>query len=169
MPRHTTSLQIGAVKAGGQICKFAVEAAFLKSTMTDRSGKISIAICGGGIAAVCLAYGLLQHAHLDVKIYEANQILREDGAAVGLGGNAQEALQLLGPEMRAALDKAGGTRMTPSIRYMMVFRNHQATARKNLAKGKSHREQAIMLGSTFSTSTAPNLRSLSIAVRSCGS
>lgn len=83
--------------------------------------KIKIAIIGAGITGICLAHGLRKYPHLDATCYEANSTIREDdGAAVGIGGNGQEALQLISSELRAALDKAGGTTLNPSLRVMIV-------------------------------------------------
>lgn len=82
-----------------------------------------IAIAGSGIASLCLAHSLIsKHPQWEVKIFEAGPELREEGAAIGLGSNAQEALQLMSPSLREALDEAGGTRMDPSVRIMIV--NH---------------------------------------------
>lgn len=82
--------------------------------------KFKVAICGAGITGTCLALGLLKHQHLDVVCYEASTAFRDEGAAIGLGGNAQEALRLIGPEVRDALDEAGGTVMIPGVRVMLV-------------------------------------------------
>jgi salicylate hydroxylase len=82
--------------------------------------QLKIAICGGGIASLCLAHALCKHPQLHVTIYEASLTFRDEGAAVGLGSNAQEALRLISPDLRDALDAAGGTIMDPSARLMMV-------------------------------------------------
>ena len=84
--------------------------------------RLNIAICGSGLASLCLAHALSKHTHLQVKIFEASPVFRDDGAAYGLGSNAQEALALISPELRNALDEAGGVRMDPSLRLMMVSR-----------------------------------------------
>ncbi len=66
---------------------------------------LSIAIIGGGIGGICLAIGLLKHAHINVQIYEAAPKWVQIGAALGFGPNAQAALELLGPETAAAFKK----------------------------------------------------------------
>lgn len=82
---------------------------------------LKIAISGGGIASLCLAHCLTsKHPQWEVKIFEAAPELREEGAAIGLGMNAQEALKLMSPSLRESLDDAGGTRMDPSVRIMIV-------------------------------------------------
>lgn len=81
--------------------------------------RLKIAIIGSGIASSCLAYALCQCSNLEVKIFEASNAFREDGAAIGLGSNAQEALKLISP-IRESLGKAGGVRMQPSVRLIMV-------------------------------------------------
>ncbi|EME48631.1 hypothetical protein DOTSEDRAFT_67616 [Dothistroma septosporum NZE10] len=81
---------------------------------------LKIAISGGGIASLCLAHCLTrQHPQWEVKVFEAAPELREEGAAIGLGSNAQDALKLMSPSLREALDEAGGTRMDPSVRIMI--------------------------------------------------
>lgn len=57
---------------------------------------------GGGIGGLCLALGLLKHSHLNVQIYEAAHQFSEIGAGIGVGPNAESALQLLGPDIYAA-------------------------------------------------------------------
>ena len=82
---------------------------------------LRIAICGGGIASICLAHALtIRHPDWEVKIFEASSTKREQSAAVGLGSNAQEALAMISPDLRKAVDEAGGVRMDPSARIMMV-------------------------------------------------
>lgn len=83
--------------------------------------RLKIAIAGGGIASLCLAHSLTsKHPEWEVKIFEASPQLREEGAAIGLAANAQEALQLISPSLREALDEAGGVPCVPSVRFMMV-------------------------------------------------
>ena len=83
--------------------------------------QVQIAICGSGIAGLCLAHALLRRQpQWQIRIFEASETLREEGAAVGLGSNAQEALALISPEIRQALDDAGGVRMDPTLRVMIV-------------------------------------------------
>lgn len=77
------------------------------STTTSPSApaNLSIAIIGGGIGGICLALGLLKHAHINFQIYEAAPKWVQIGAALGFGPNAQAALELLGPETEAAFKK----------------------------------------------------------------
>ena len=83
--------------------------------------KIKIAIIGASITGICLAHGLCKHPHVDVICYEASTTIKEDdGAAIGIGGNGQEALRLISVRLREALDKAGGTQMDSGLRVMIV-------------------------------------------------
>lgn len=63
---------------------------------------LRIAVVGGGIGGLCVALGLLKHSHLDVQIYEAAHQFSEIGAGIGIGPNAESALQLLGPDVYTA-------------------------------------------------------------------
>lgn len=82
---------------------------------------VKIAIAGGGIASLCLAHSLTsQHPEWEVKIFEASPHLREEGAAIGLATNAQEALKLISPTLREGLDEAGGVPCVPAVRIMIV-------------------------------------------------
>lgn len=84
--------------------------------------KLRLAIAGGGISSLCLAHALTtkRKDQWEVKIFEASSTKREQSAAVGLGSNAQEALAMISPDLRKAVDEAGGVRMDPSARIMMV-------------------------------------------------
>jgi salicylate hydroxylase len=66
---------------------------------------LRIAIVGGGIGGLCLALGLRKHPHIDVQIYEAAHKFSEIGAGIGVGRNAQRALELLGSDVYAAYKK----------------------------------------------------------------
>lgn len=93
----------------------------MTSTQETSSPPLRIAIIGAGLAGLALLTSLLtRNPDLDITIYEASVTLREEGAAIGLGYNAQLALSLLAPSLRTALDKAGGTPMNPSLRLMMA-------------------------------------------------
>ena len=75
------------------------------SSKTTASKPLSIAIIGGGIGGLCTAIALLKYPHIDVQVYEAAPTFGEIGAGVGIGPNAQHALELISPEARAAYDK----------------------------------------------------------------
>ena len=82
--------------------------------------RIKLAICGGGIAGICLAIGLRKHHHIDAQLFEAGDTFKERGAGVGLSQNAQRAMEMIDPELRMALDRAGAVRMIPSLRILLV-------------------------------------------------
>jgi salicylate hydroxylase len=66
---------------------------------------LRIAIVGGGIGGLCLALGLRKRPHIDAQIYEAAHKFSEIGAGIGIGRNAQRALELLGSDVYAAYKK----------------------------------------------------------------
>lgn len=68
---------------------------------------IRIAITGGGIAGATLLHALLPHPNLDVHIFEAASTFKEAGMAIGIARNALQALELMGPSAKEALEKAG--------------------------------------------------------------
>ena len=75
------------------------------SADSSTPARLRLAIIGGGIGGISLALGLLKHTHVDVQIYEAAPVWVQIGAGLGLGPNAQAALELLGPETEAAFRK----------------------------------------------------------------
>ena len=87
-------------------------------------GQISIAIIGAGVASLCLAHGLLKHAHINVCICEARAEIGNDGSGFGIGGNGQNAMQLISPDLLVSLQRAGGVQMVPQVRVMMASGSH---------------------------------------------
>jgi salicylate hydroxylase len=69
---------------------------------------LRLAIVGGGIGGLCLALGLRKHEHVSLQIYKAAHKFSEIGGGIGVGKNAQRALELLGPDVYAA-DKKQAT------------------------------------------------------------
>ena len=80
----------------------AVSSVAATHTQSPGAGALRVAVVGGGIGGLCVALGLLKQSHLDVQIYEAAHQFSEIGAGIGVGPNAESALQLLGPEIYAA-------------------------------------------------------------------
>lgn len=66
---------------------------------------LKVAVIGGGIGGLALALGLLEHAHIDVQVYESAPSFGEIGAGVTIGPNAERALALISPAAKAALDR----------------------------------------------------------------
>lgn len=92
--------------------------------MATQNRQLKVAICGGGIAGLCLLYGLSQHSNLDVTLYEASaEIAGDEGSGVGLAPNAMRALQILGEPLVEAVKKADSVAMhNPYATLMMVTR-----------------------------------------------
>lgn len=87
---------------------------FKKMSSTITTPKpLRIAIIGGGIGGLCTAIALLKYPHIDVQVYEAAPTFGEIGASLGIAPNAQQALELIAPEARAAYDKHATGNMWP--------------------------------------------------------
>lgn len=80
---------------------------------------IRIAISGGGLAGATLLHGLLKHKHLDVHVFESAATFNEGGAAIGIARNALTALDLIGPPVVQALERAGALPMQ-GVRFMLA-------------------------------------------------
>ncbi|KAK4224046.1 hypothetical protein QBC38DRAFT_547968 [Podospora fimiseda] len=78
---------------------------------TTTTTPIRIAIIGGGIAGATLANTLFRIPNLDVQVFEAAPTFSERGAAVGLAGDAQAALNHAIPSSKELLAKAGAVSM----------------------------------------------------------
>ncbi len=91
------------------------------SSTTVPPTPLSVAIIGGGIGGLCTAIALLKYPHIDVQVYEAAPTFGEIGAGVGIGPNAQRALELIAPEARAAYDKHATGNLWP--KYAKVVQN----------------------------------------------
>lgn len=83
------------------------------------SSTIRIAVSGGGLAGATLLHGLLQHEHLDVHVFESAATFNEGGAAIGIARNALTALDLIGPPVVQALERAGALPMQ-GVRFMLA-------------------------------------------------
>ncbi|KAK3389693.1 salicylate hydroxylase [Podospora didyma] len=75
---------------------------------------IRIAVIGGGVAGATVANALFQLGNMDVFMYESASEFSERGAAVGLAGQAQLALQQAIPLAQELLRKAGAVPMNSS-------------------------------------------------------
>ncbi len=64
----------------------------------------TIAICGGGIAGLSLAIGLLKN-NVPFHLYEAAHAFAEVGAGVSFGPNSLRAMKLTDPKIREAYEK----------------------------------------------------------------
>ena len=92
------------------------------STNYTAEHPLRVAIVGGGIGGLSLAIGLLKYPHVDVQVYEAAHSFREIGAGVGIGPNAQQALEIIGPDAKAAFDKHATGNMWPE--YAEIFSSY---------------------------------------------
>lgn len=84
------------------------------TSVSSHPKTFSVAVVGGGIGGLVLALGLLKHPHIDVHVYESAPSFGEIGAGVGFGPNAQRALELIGPQTKAALLKHATSNMWAS-------------------------------------------------------
>ncbi|RYP35056.1 hypothetical protein DL767_003961 [Monosporascus sp. MG133] len=75
---------------------------------TRNNPPLRIAIIGGGLAGATLANALVHIPHIDIQIYESAPSFSERGAAVGLGTNAQQALEHVLPGRKDDLLKRAG-------------------------------------------------------------
>lgn len=80
---------------------------------------IRIAIVGGGLAGAAMANALVHLPHLEIHVFESSPTFSERGAAIGLAGNAQRALQQFIPSAMDLLNRAGAVPIQ-SARVMMV-------------------------------------------------
>src|ERR1700761_8048608 len=110
--------------------------------MATNDKPISIAIIGVGISSLCLARGLLQHNHINVRIYEARTLVgQHDGSGVGIAANGQKALQLIDPELLQCLFKAGGVENKPTLKLLLaktgeeVLDLHSDPAQRTVRRG----------------------------------
>lgn len=82
---------------------------------------IKVAVIGGGIVGVITAIGLLKR-NITVELYEQARSLREIGAGLAFTTNAQKCMELLTPDVLAAM-KAVSTK-NPSPYYTYVDGYH---------------------------------------------
>ncbi|PSR73283.1 hypothetical protein PHLCEN_2v10861 [Hermanssonia centrifuga] len=66
--------------------------------------KFRVAICGGGIAGICLALSLSKYPDIQVDLYEAAARFTEIGAGLTVQGRTWKPLELMGVD--ATLRKA---------------------------------------------------------------
>ncbi|KAI5866394.1 hypothetical protein GGS23DRAFT_594511 [Durotheca rogersii] len=87
-------------------------------------GKVRIAIIGGGIVGVVTALGLLKR-DMDVQLYEQARSFREIGPGLTFSANAQRCMEMLDPNVLAAM-KAVSTK-NESLYYNYVDGYHRAS------------------------------------------
>lgn len=68
------------------------------------SGKLEVAIIGGGVAGLTAAIALQRHPRVNVTIYERAKEFRQIGASIGLGPNGVRTLEKLGVEDALTVD-----------------------------------------------------------------
>jgi salicylate hydroxylase len=71
-----------------------------------------VAICGGGIAGLCTAIGLIRR-NVSCTIYEAAPAFAEIGAGVSFGPNALRAMGLIDPQILEGYEKCATTNGWP--------------------------------------------------------
>lgn len=70
---------------------------------TPAQNFFTIAICGGGIAGLALAIGLL-HRNVPFQLYESHSDFAEVGAGFVFGSNALSAMSLIDPQIKEGYD-----------------------------------------------------------------
>lgn len=79
-----------------------------------------ISVIGGGISGASIANALAKCPNLTVNVYEGGPAIREMGAAIGFGVNAQTALKMINPVLFKALFDAGGNAADGYMRHIVV-------------------------------------------------
>lgn len=87
---------------------------------SGRPCRLRIAVIGGGLAGATLANALIQIPHLEIQVFESAPTFSERGAAVGLGSNAQQALEQILPGRKDDLLKRAGAVPLNSARSVVV-------------------------------------------------
>jgi salicylate hydroxylase len=76
----------------------------INGTTSTASKPSHIALIGGGIGGLCLAIGLHSRS-IPFHIYESAPAFAEIGAGVAFGPNAQRAMALISPDVKAGYDR----------------------------------------------------------------
>lgn len=79
-----------------------------------------VSVIGGGISGASIASALTNCPNLTVNVYEGGAAIREMGAAIGFGINAQTALKMIDPILFKALFDAGGNASDGYMRHLVV-------------------------------------------------
>lgn len=82
-------------------------------TTTTSPKPFTLAICGGGIAGLALATGLLRR-NVPFHLYEAAHAFAEVGAGVAFGPNSVRAMGLMDPKIREGYEKIATHNASPS-------------------------------------------------------
>ena len=90
----------------------------------SQSGRIEVAVVGGGIVGLALALGLAHH-NIGFQLYEQGTSLKEIGAGIGLGPNAVRALHRLDPRCEDAFMRVR-TRVNEDEQYMRIVDGYAA-------------------------------------------
>ena len=102
------------------------------------TSKIRVAIAGGGIAGLCLARGLGQYDHLDVRVYEAVSAYADVGAGMALHKNAIRAMELIDPAIKHAYFR--------KAHNMAADQEQEMATQVSMAHGKHKGETIVELG-----------------------
>ena len=81
----------------------------------------TIAICGGGIAGLALAIGLLRH-NVSFHLYESAHAFTEVGAGIAFHPNSLRAMSLIDPKIRQGYDKRATSNGRGNKDVWMEFR-----------------------------------------------
>jgi salicylate hydroxylase len=92
-----------------------------ESSNGPSSGQLRVAIVGGGIVGVAAALGLMRR-NMAVRLYEQASSFREIGAGVAFTTNAQTCMQLLSPDILAAMKAVSTKNENPYYTYVDGYR-----------------------------------------------
>ncbi len=88
----------------------------MTASTADGPKAFTIAICGGGIAGLSLAIGLLKN-EVPFHLYESAHAFAEVGAGISFGPNSLRAMKLTDPQIRQAYEKINTQNAFPNKKH----------------------------------------------------
>lgn len=121
------------------------------------SGKIEVAIAGGGIAGLSLARGLSKFPILRVSVYEATSKFLDIGGGIAIHGNGLEALKSIDPVLSEAYFNAAtlmserDIEMATTVKVAVGQHKDEVLAEIGRAKGRKTVARSDLLNSLLKT------------------